>query len=1048
MTDLLLLTLLTVAQPPAVPHTTAFHLADLFGQAEAINKFAGIHTRTSTPVVDGRMYRAIDQHANVPGQGFSQVVYHLDLPALQAGERLVFRCLAVGNPKSPDGVDYVVKVDDQEIMREHHEGQGTKTWRVELDRFAGKSVTFVLLVDPLASNNYDNAAWVDPRIVIEGRAPTDKLASIPEYWSIPKLLERPAPDRIAATMVNDRAISVVTVMDEHLDLAVATSRQGQPRSAARRVPLGPRLVVGEGPHPDNHTLVKVLNEHQMTAVQFLAYPPEVRCGVQVEAGRDAAGQVRVVTAPFQADGVREIRVFDALGGLQQAFNIDSPMAAPFRIAVGDLLPDEPGDELAVLGFGPARARLVVTRLDGRELSDANLPLGFSPVTIATRPRDGGDELLLYDDDAARLQVVRPATSESTQVSGPGLADRDGAYAGPDGQLWAAARDPLRSELVEVGDDGAASQTLDVGRFENLFWVVTPPRDAKPSAAGLHRNNLGLAALDEGRYVKFCSYGHYRADAHSPGYKDPQFDNDDVAWWAGQVDTGWFRKQPCMWEPCFTHRGFPQLLGQWRAVVDPVSGAAQYMMSGRRNQADVYQEGQSDFDLTTYALDLPAIDHLYLDHLSLQLTALAEHCRRQPEANPSVEPNHEHEIPLNVDFTVGDYNPAMVTGFFDYLTRLYGHDLAGLNAALSTPFADWFDAPRWQDRGAWDDYGKQNPYFAAWLNYNRYVINRRLAQASREALLAGFPPEYLKYHQIPDTYIYGGDLGFSYVPNRITPLDFALSSGTGYGWTRYGVWYQREHNVCQGGWSSGHDNTIVGEYQALSKSDDDAAAQLRYMFDHGVMGIHAMGWDVERYQETMTEAVRRLIAEDRPRPGVAGGVGQVRAVTDGNRRYAVAAIGTGDGRTGLLKSLAADGSWEGSVYVTPFKAHVEVEAIADLETVSLPWTSPVLDGLDGGCQLELTATASGGVLVAEVLAGEQPLPGLTVRLPLSPTSRTVRWTHRVQLPADGVRLRLRAETAAAVRALRLFRETARIAHLHRGIMAGQRHRGGVSFAVLP
>jgi hypothetical protein len=215
-----------------------------------------------------------------------------------------------------------------------------------------------------------------------------------------------------------------------------------------------------------------------------------------------------------------------------------------------------------------------------------------------------------------------------------------------------------------------------------------------------------------------------------------------------------------------------------------------------------------------------------------------------------------------------------------------------------------------------------------------------------------------------------------------------------------------------------------------------------------MGIHAMGWDVERYQETMTAAVRRLIAEDRPRPGVAGGVGQVRAVVDGDRPYAIAAIGSGPEHTGLLKSLAGDGSWEGSVYVSPFKAHVMVETVAAKSAVSLPWTSPVLDGFDGGSQLELTAMGQGGTLVCQVLAGDQPLPGLTVRLSLPAEPRPLRWTHRFQLPADGLRLRLRSDDGATVRELQVVRETAQIAHLHRGVMAGRRHAGGITFAILP
>ncbi len=55
-----------------------------------------------------------------------------------------------------------------------------------------------------------------------------------------------------------------------------------------------------------------------------------------------------------------------------------------------------------------------------------------------------------------------------------------------------------------------------------------------------------------------------------------------------------------------------------------------------------------------------------------------------------------------------------------------------------------------------------------------------------SLLAGYPPETISTHQMPEAEAIPGTLG---VPlDRLTPVDIALSCGTAYGGTRYGTVY--------------------------------------------------------------------------------------------------------------------------------------------------------------------------------------------------------------------------------------------------------------------
>ncbi|MBN2450106.1 MAG: hypothetical protein JXR77_06935 [Lentisphaeria bacterium] len=1062
--------------PPAV---TVFHLADAFDRAERLHPFAGIHTTVGLATIEERLCRAIHQHPNNTGEPRSQLVYRdLQLPRTEGNAHLALRFSARVHERSVDGVGIRIDLNQQPLWAEVLPAGACEPRSLDLDPFAGQRVTLTLTVEPAGNNHHDSFSWIEPRIVRLGTQAGGPAPGIPELWPVAGQLAQAPPNRIVLRHEDDATTTIVSVQDECLDLAAQVTRNRQPRAGTRRVPLGPRLVVGEGPDPENHTFVQILNPHGLADIQFLAFPPEITGGVRVAAGRDADGRTRMVAAAI-CPRTRQLRVFNECGGWCAAIEPPSALSPPYLIATGNLLPRRPGDEIAVI---PERAvagePLCLLGFDGfTQLVPVDLDPVPSPLALAVDRQVSPARLLLHDSGSGRLVEIRDGKVDVS--ANPDLAGASGVFVDAAGQRVAARDDPRLSVLTLLGADGQCLGTRDVGRIENLFWVVVPPRSIleEEPGKGIHPGNRYLAALEEGRYVRFCSYGHYRADAASPGYRNPAFGNDDPAWWAGEVvlERLTRRSRPAvMWEPCFTHRGFGQLLGQWEAVREERTGLPKYMMVSRLGNLDSYIENVGDpkgadgFHLTTYAFGLPDLDHLYLDHLSKLLLELAAHARTCPEANPSLEPNHENEIPMAVNFTVGDYNPSMVAGFLDYLLRQYGSDLAHLNDTLGTPFTEHFDAPRWQDRGPWDEYGNHNPFFREWMRYNRRVVSRRLAQASREALLAGFPPEFIKYHQIPDTYISGGDLGFSRVQNRITPIDWAIRSGTGYGWTRYGIWYKRPHNVLQGGWSSGQDTVLVGEYNSLTESAEDAAAQLEWMFDHGVMGIHVMGWRNDAFNRTMGEAVQRLIARDRPRPGPAGGVGQLHAWHEGGRRLDIVALGTSARHTGLLKSLHPDGSWEGSVYTVPFKAHVDVEPILREPRQALNTDQCLLTPrtglLLGATQFEVTFEARQKPLFLRTLRrrgpepattlefavchADRPLPGLLCTAPVTPNPRRFRFVHRIQLPTEGLRLRIRAvDGPILLTDLAVDLHRARFADIAHGVPEGQRHRGGITFDIL-
>jgi hypothetical protein len=112
---------------------------------------------------------------------------------------------------------------------------------------------------------------------------------------------------------DENSLSITRAVYQYLDLDAETKRLSDQSGVVPPVPLGPRIVAGEGPHPDNHTVIRILSPYQVCETQFLAYPPNIRGGVGIETGIDGKGRPFIATCPLSSELPRYIHLFNQAG---------------------------------------------------------------------------------------------------------------------------------------------------------------------------------------------------------------------------------------------------------------------------------------------------------------------------------------------------------------------------------------------------------------------------------------------------------------------------------------------------------------------------------------------------------------------------------------------------------------------------------------------------------------------------------------------------------------------------------------------------------------
>lgn len=818
------------------------------------------------------------------------------------------------------------------------------------------------------------------------------------------------------------------------------------------VGLGPAIVAGQGENAENYTVVRVFDIYQTCHTQFNAYPATVRGGVRVAAAVADDG-VNILTAPFSDAAVKELRVYDANGAYK--FSIKPAFDGPYAIAAGAFTGGE--DLFAVVPVqndGNTKIQLFSAK-DGEAAANITVEAaGKITVLAADRVSSGAEGLIIFYENAA----YEYKDGKLLQIDLDG--EYNGVYASAFGGYAASsdATDEYKafSTITEVKD--GVTTVINAGKKENIF--------------------VSTKAQTSTEYIKKGFFWHTRVEYPAPVMNrlrdggTTAIRTDDISLFtlsAGGDERQRYRIQYNMWEPCSTHRwGKTAQMGYLINYVDPDSGEYAYATLTKKGKRNDYLELGSSFYNATYAPNIPALDRLNFWTRRTYLQSLATLYRAAPEYTVAVSPVHEHEIDSGSQ-SVGDYNPSMIAAFAQWLKDMYG-TIENVNARYGTDFKSFedLDAPRGSKRGDWDKYSnkrKKNDYFTVWTLYNRYIVSRHVIQSYREALLAGFPPELIKAHQIPEGDAVAGLLGEA--DTRISPVDAVLADGTGYGGTRYGVWYTDNNSFFALADRSGHNNITLGEYSAMSDNAKAAYKQLKYMFDNGIVFTHVMPWagnisGGETMDKNEQYAIDKLQENEEPRSASSGGTGDICAYVNGDTVYNIVEIGSKPESAGLLKSVKADGSFEGTVYLQPFHAFVGVVDVAsDVKangsgTLSYEMKGKVdangneVTGFNYGdtAELRITAAPTGkrGTITVKVLHEGYEMPVAAYRFTVTGDAAEYRYVfkNQVYLTDCTVVVEYNKVDIVDLDATLIYEMTAR---KYFGQTSPKAHEGGVSFDIM-
>ena len=809
----------------------------------------------------------------------------------------------------------------------------------------------------------------------------------------------------------------------------------------------PEIVAGEGKYKDNSTLVRVFNKNQTCLYQFLAYGPKVKGGVQVRALTSNKGDVFIATAPYEAWplSARRVRIFNASGNLSA--EIIPEMAAPYVIETGTFFGKE---QLLIASMYPS-SRIKISIFDVNSnhytkhvaLKHSTLPRGEEMQVEALKD----NKALIFFKESKKLYIADLNTSTLSKVDITLPKNANGVFVGKNpGEFIITVDEDILSHIY------VNEEKVNVGWRENRFYST-------------------LAQENPDGYVDHGIFAHLRMDLSSGimgslsninKVEDALYNSPFSVWKRNMSakEREQYHNTYTMWEPCFTHRwNWITQTSNMAKIIDDKTGLPKYISLGKDNSDSLYNELDSAFLIGTYADGILPMSKLRIYPLRTFLDDLSKEFRQNPERLVAVSPVHEHEI--NVAGSIGDYNYYMVLGFRNYLINLYG-SLDKINSRFGTDFKsiDEIDPPRDTDRGEWDKYGKSE-YFSAWSLYSRFVVNKRIMEAYREALLAGFPPEAINAHQIPEGDAVAGFLGEA--NTRLSPIDVVMSCGTAFGGTRYGTWYTQKHNWLINAYNAGHKNITIGEYSSLSQADGTTYNQLKYLFDHGVRMTHVLvpypsdSADYKLVRGSEQVAIYKLQQENNPRPGYTGGTLDVNHISTGDKSYSIVRLGTGDNQNGLLKSVYDDGSWEGSVYLVPFHSRVEVSKAKIRGSVKKSFKTEEIKDLHHGDQVEITFTGrytgkdQGKVTIFSTYDGEV-MKNSVVTFDLTNENQNFRYVFSNQLSlTDGVKLvvKFEADNMGKIDVDNMLCTIQRecVARKYFGQFNSAAHKGGVSYDIL-
>ena len=764
------------------------------------------------------------------------------------------------------------------------------------------------------------------------------------------------------------------------------------------VPLAPALVTGEGSDPANHTLVRVFNRYQAMTAQFLAYPASVLGGVQVAAGNNGI-QTVIATAPISAPGTAEVRIFDAQGALQ--YTIIPGLRPPYAIATGRFLSETAGnfEQLVVVSqtLGASNAAVEVYSLaTGALLKQAVLTAMGSPgdsLQISGFQGSPLSKLLVFNQASQRAMLadLELNTNQTYALSGIGAQASVHQSAFTNQFLAATYPEPTLSHVTGISPS-LATTTTDVGHRENMFWAPTCHRtysltNYTQNGGLLHfrpesvqvtqgKNNWPSVLMSTNPADWAYSYFAVRDNGFFNMARFFTVANAAKAVCPAQWGTKGYLYMPFSFQYAYIGWAFTKI---WNPTdyIDVQTRLPAFDVLETNNA--VHNTKHTSYSMAPRCQPMEAFIFGRLRSLAANMavdTFALTNVNMSPETRVLGFANG-HELTTRGN----DYNPYMVRAFQSYLTNNY-QSVANINRIFGTAFTSVtnIDPPRGMGRGAWDvmelidNKPTRNAYWNAWLMFKQYSLDYWLVAAWRECLMQGWSPELLQGHQMD-----GSQEAVRY------------TSGKAEGFDLYGYVADRPNNIFSRSHTSGQNMIMLGEYGAVTPPWQQRA-QAGYMWSNGVMLVCGSGGGSDK--NCLDKDYFNIEHQNRPRPGITGGTGplapvvypaaegpfnyRIKTVGSPNNQvygisgssgqtlsYNIVQLGTGSGRNGLLKSVNADGTFQGSVYLVPFHGHVDVDALQINANGSLTQDGIVeAPMLSVGDQIEIQFTAqttNGGIV---------------------------------------------------------------------------------------
>ena len=898
-----------------------------------------------------------------------------------------------------------------------------------------------------------------------------------------------------------------------LNLGVQTSVYYAQMGQVNGLLVGPSLVAGEGKYYNNDddcntTIVRIFNNQQVCITQFLAFDASVKGGVQVAAAQ-VGNETLIATAPFvsltdeQHNTNGDVRVFDAYGLLRMTINVKGIIDGPYTIATGHFAEGMKNEVLLITSQktdANGYLRYVLVSLaTGKVISLHTLNCSFvganKDVAVSVRNNGAsGDTVILY---FSSIQAVYEGNAQKAQFQNAGITLPEGTVSvsasNVAGQKYTVAisagaegANENLSYLTVFGADATATRQ-DVGFRENRFFYASSTEGVVDGINGSYNDD---------RYVSAAIFAHERTDnlnnnlmnllsnAYGQGDAaiDAVFDTAKYSDYANTVAASYaaaLKSQYIFLEPTFTHRWHKDnatINANYPATTNAMHALAQYgdntyLTVDKNGTHKGYDEGDDAVFYTgTYADGILELAKMRIFPLRsfLQTTAVGfRGTGSNPEHLVGVSPVHEQEITTAIDNSTnsaGDYNPKMIEGFRSYLLENYG-DVATINATFGTSFANEaaITAPTSSSNAK---------IFKEWILYNRYIVSKRIMEAYREALLAGYPPESISAHSIPDAAVKNQTLSDTTVSGnfRITPLDVILSCGTAYGGTRYGN-TNTSKNLVTDAHNMGHSNITLGEFSSAQKytflgqsqetANSNAYTYLKSYWNNGLRFAHIICTSTD-YKEAEIYAFNKLYTENQPRPGYTGGTTNSVSVGVAGKQYTIVQIGNSS-KTGLLKSIDAAGKWEGTVYLVPFHTKVN-SSVINMQNSANVFTTGALSYMKNSDQVEITFAAAKVIdgrawVEIEVYNNGGLMADSTTVYELTGTMSAYRFVLSNQLYDDGgleVKVTFKTESGDAMNSIvvqnmyaTLQTEVASYTYFANDQMyqASQAHQGGVTFDIL-